>query len=96
MIGTLTTPTSARTAPARSARRVSSIAAFKERIPKYRKNKMSVAVRRASHTHRVSHSGLPQSAPVQSAIKANIAPVGAIAEAIMDHILALNARPSPA
>ena len=40
---------------------------------------MSSAVKRASHTHQVPHIGLPQIAPVTSAIKVNIAPIGAMA-----------------
>ena len=84
MIGTLTTPTSASTAAARSARRGSSMAACSAMKPRYRNSRISSEVRRASQTHQVPHIGLPQSAPVHSDRKAISAPVGASAEAIID------------
>src|SRR5487761_2336464 len=83
MMGTLMTPTSARMAPALSARRGSSMAACRAMNPRYRKNKINCEVRRASHTHQAPHMGLPQREPVNKDRKANMAPVGAKAEAIM-------------
>ena len=64
--------------------------------PKYKKNKMSSEVRRASHTHQVPHMGLPQSAPVQSDKNAQMAPVGAKALVIMPDRRVLKVRPSKA
>ena len=51
---------------------------------------------RASQTHQAPHIGLPHSAPVTSDKKANRAPVGASAEAIMPESRVLKARPKPA
>src|SRR3954464_13936967 len=96
MIGTLTTPINASTAPALSARRGSSIAACNEMNPRYRKRRINSEVSRASHTHHVPHVGLPQNDPVQRAIKVISAPVGAMAEAIIEDSLVLKARPNPA
>ena len=96
MMGTFTTPTSARMAPALSARRGSSMAACSAMKPRYRKNRISSDVRRASHTHHVPHIGLPQKAPVHSDRKAIRAPVGARAWAIMPDSRVLSARPMPA
>ncbi len=64
--------------------------------PKYRNSRISSEVRRASHTHQVPQVGLPHSAPLHSAMKVNIAPVGAIAEAIMPDRRVLRTRPSAA
>src|SRR6185369_11712602 len=96
MIGTLTTPTSAITAPALSARRGSSIAACSDIKPKYRNSRISSEVSRASHTHHVPHIGLPHSEPVHSAMKVIKAPVGASADANIEERRVLNARPTPA
>ena len=96
MIGTFTTPTSARMAPALSARRGSSIAACSAMKPRYRKNRISSEVIRASQTHQVPHMGLPQKAPVQSARKAISAPVGASACAIIPDSRVFSASPMPA
>src|SRR5882724_7528184 len=96
MMGMLMTPTSARTAPARSARRGSSMADCKEMKPMYKNIKISVEVIRASHTHQVPQVGLPQSDPVMSERKVNIAPVIEIEEAIMADKRALKAQPIPA
>jgi hypothetical protein len=96
MMGTLTAPTSARMAPALSARRGSSIAACSAMKPRYRKNSTSSDVSRASHTHQVPHIGLPQKAPVHSDRKAISAPVGASACAIMADSRVFSARPMPA
>ena len=96
MIGTFTTPTIASSAPARSARRRSSIAACSAMKPKYRNSRISSEVRRASQTHQVPQVGLPQNEPVHSAMKVNSAPVGASALAIMCESRVLNARPMAA
>src|ERR1035437_8598912 len=96
MMGTLTTPTSASTAQALSARRGSSMLDCSARKPRYKKSRINSDVRRASHTHQAPHIGLPQSEPVTSDKKANKAPVGAKAEAIMPDSRVLKARPKPA
>src|SRR6266705_1868074 len=96
MIGMLTTPTSASTAPALSARRGSSIAACSAMKPKYRNSKISSDVSRASQTHQVPQVGLPHSEPVHSARSVKSAPVGAIALAIIPESRVLNASPNPA
>jgi hypothetical protein len=54
---------------------------------------MSSEVRRASHTHQAPHIGLPQNAPVHSARKVNMAPVGARARVMMNDKRVLKARP---
>src|SRR6266446_4001213 len=77
MIGTFTTPTTANTALARSARCVSSSPARKPIYPRYRKSRMSSEVKRGSHSQYVPHIGWPHSAPVTSAAKVNEAPIGA-------------------
>ena len=51
--------------------------------PRYRNSRISSEVRRASHTQQVPQVGLPQNAPVHSATKVIIAPVGASACAII-------------
>src|SRR5688572_3383939 len=96
MMGTLMTPTTARTAPARSARRGSSIAACNEMNPIYRNSRMRVEVNRASQTHQVPQVGLPHRDPVASEINVKIAPVTAIADAIIEDNRALKAQPIPA
>src|SRR3989339_1729233 len=96
MIGTFTEPTIASNALARSARRGSSIEACNAMKPRYRNSKISSDVRRASHTHHAPHIGLPHNAPVHSEIKANNAPVGAIAVAIMADKRVLKINPSAA
>src|SRR6185436_17315250 len=96
MIGTLTTPTNAKTALARSARRRSSIAARSRMIPMYWNNRINSDVSRASHTHQAPQVGLPHIAPVSSARNVNIAPVGAMAWAIMNEGRAFNPNPTPA
>src|SRR3981081_2163317 len=63
MIGTFTTPTTASTALARSARCVSSSPARKPIYPRYRKSRMSSEVRRGSHSQYVPHIGSPHHAP---------------------------------
>jgi len=90
MIGTLMTPTSARTAPARSARRVSSIDDCNEMNPMYRNIRIKVEVMRASQTQKTPQAGLPQSDPVTSEMKVKMAPVGAIADATAGYL-----RPTP-
>src|SRR6266540_2806274 len=62
MIGMFTTPTRASTAPALSARRGSSIAAWSAMKPKYRNSRISSEVSRASHTHQVPQVGFPERA----------------------------------
>src|SRR6266704_5038753 len=83
MIGTLTAPTSASTALARSARRGSSMELRRPMYPKYRKSRINSDVMRASHAQYVPHVGLPHSAPLQSAMNVNSVPVGARACAII-------------
>src|SRR5690606_25273233 len=51
-------------------------------------------VSRASHTQYVPQVGLPHSAPVHSATKQNIAPVGASARAIMNDSRVLSTSPT--
>ena len=77
MMGTFTTPTTASTALARSARCGSSIPARSPMYPRYRNSSTSSDVRRGSHSQYVPHIGSPQSAPVTSAAKVNDAPIGA-------------------
>src|SRR5438445_11211533 len=96
MIGTLITPTNASTAPARSARRTSSIEDCRDMNPMYKNIKINVEVSRASQTHQTPHAGRPQSDPVTSEMKVKIAPVVEIAVAIIDANRALNAQPIPA
>src|SRR6184192_3346914 len=90
------TPTKANTAPARSARRTSSSGDCREMNPMYRNRRISVEVSRASQTHQTPHAGRPQSEPVASETKVNIAPVVEIAVAIIEASRALNAQPIPA
>ena len=68
----------------------------KARKPKYKNNNINSEVKRASHTHHVPHIGLPHNAPVTSDKKANRAPVGASADAIIDDRRVLKANPIPA
>src|SRR5450756_2639587 len=96
MMGTLTTPTSASTAQALSARRGSSMLDCRARKPRYKDSRINSEVNLASHTHQAPHIGLPHSDPVTSDKKANRAPVGASAEAIMPDKRVLKARPKPA
>src|SRR5210317_1457181 len=93
MIGTLTTPTIARTALARSALLGSSIAERSAIYPMYRKSRISSDVRRASQTHQVPYIGLPQIEPVASARKVNEAPIGAQLAATACASLILQIRP---
>jgi len=79
MIGKLITPTIAKIDAARPADFLSSKAWYNEITPKYKNNKISSDVSRASHTHQAPHIGLPQAAPVISAIAVIHAPTGAIA-----------------
>src|SRR3546814_18679351 len=78
-----TTPTSASTAPALSARRGSSTADCSAIKAIYKKKRISSDVRRASQTHQVPHIGLPHKAPVHKERTVNMAQVGAKADAIM-------------
>src|SRR3569623_1895706 len=96
MMGTLTTPTSASNALARSARRVSSLAACKARKPRYRNSRISADGSRASHTHQAPQVGLPQNAPVHRATNENRAPEGANALAIIDDRRVLKITPAAA
>src|SRR5690349_20342854 len=93
MMGTLTTPTTANTAHARSARLGSSIAECNAMNPAYRKSRISVEVVRASQIHQVPQAGLPHNEPVIRATKVNMAPVVASDEAIIDEMRVLNAHP---
>src|SRR5689334_12919671 len=93
MIGTLTAPTIASTAPALSPRTTSSIADGSAMNPRYKNSRISSEVSRASHTHQVPQVGLPQNEPVHSARKVNIAPVGASARASIEAMRALNIQP---
>src|SRR3546814_12120782 len=85
MIGILTTPSNASTAPALSARRGSSTADCSAIKPMYKKRSISSEVRRASQTNQVPHMGLPHKAPVQSERKVKMAPVGAKDVAILEN-----------
>ena len=96
MTGTLTTPTMASTAAARSARRGSACAACRAMKPTYRNSSSSSDVSRASQTHQAPQVGRPHSAPVHSARKVMMAPVGASALAIIDDSRVFSARPSAA
>src|SRR5450830_1767396 len=96
MIGTFTAPTKAKTAQALSARRGSSIDACRAKNPRYKNSKINSEVRRASHTHQAPHMGLPQKAPVTKDKKANKAPVGSSAEAIIPDRRVLKASPKAA
>src|SRR5450830_213364 len=96
IMGTFTTPTSASTAQALSARRGSSMLDCSAIKPRYRNNRISSEVRPASHPHQAPHIGLPHKEPVTSDRKANRAPVGARAEATMLEIRVLKIRPTPA
>ena len=49
-----------------------------------------------SQTHHAPHTGLPHSEPVHSAMKANMAPVGAVACAIIDTSRFPERVPTPA
>src|SRR3546814_2801355 len=91
-----TTPTSASTAPALSARRGSSTADCSAIKAIYKKKRISSDVRRASQTHQVPHIGLPHKAPVHKERKVNMAPVGAKADAIMADRRLLYTSPIPA
>src|SRR5471030_760917 len=77
MIGTLTTPTTANKALARSARCTSSIAERRPIYPRYRNNRISSEVRRGSHSQYVPHIGRPHREPVTSAATVKDAPIGA-------------------
>ena len=57
---------------------------------------MSSEVRRASHSHHAPHIGLPHRAPLHNEMKANNAPVGAMAEAIIADRRGLKIKPSAA
>ena len=56
----------------------------------------NVEVSRASQTHQAPHVGLPQMAPLASAIAQYSAPVGASARAIIDDKRVRSTRPRPA
>src|ERR1700722_7575452 len=81
MTGTLTTPTTASTALARSARCVSSIPARSPIYPRYRKSSTSSEVSRGSHCQYVPHIGWPHNDPLTSATTVKEAPIGAHAAA---------------
>src|SRR6185369_4004475 len=96
MMGMLTTPTMARMAQALSARRASSMAPSSAMKPKYRNSRMSSDVSRASQTHHVPQVGFPHRAPVHKAMKVNMAPVGAIADAIIADMRVFRINPKAA
>src|SRR5665213_223750 len=77
MIGTLTTPTIASTALARSARDRSSMALRTPIYPRYKNSSNRSEVSLGSHSQYVPHIGRPQSIPVASASAVNEAPMGA-------------------
>src|SRR5690606_6350183 len=77
MIGILTTPTMASTAQALAALSRLVIALPRAMTPKYRNSRISIEVRRASHTHQAPQVGLPHTAPVTRAITVIQAPSGA-------------------
>ena len=92
-MGTLIEPTMASSAPALSPRVQSSIDVTSAIKPRYKKSRISSDVSRASHTHHVPQVGLPQKAPVHSAMTVNIAPVGAMARANVEAMRALSIQP---
>ena len=94
MMGTLTAPTRASTAPALSLLRGSSMAACKAMKPMYRNSRITTEVSRASHTHQVPQVGRPHSDPVHKVSTANRAPVGASARAIMNDSRVPSTRPT--
>src|SRR5471032_3191302 len=77
MIGILITPTMASTAQALAALSRLVMALPRAIRPKYRNSRISIEVRRASHTHQAPQVGLPQIAPVTSATTVIQAPTGA-------------------
>ncbi len=77
MIGMFTTPTTASTAQALAELSRLVIAWPSAMMPKYRNNRISIEVRRASQTHQAPQVGLPHTAPVSSAMKVIQAPMGA-------------------
>src|SRR3954462_1141437 len=79
MIGRLTTPTSARMAPAFAPRSGLSKARTRAMWPRYRKNSTSTEVSRASHTHQAPQVGRPHNEPVARQISVKAAPIGAAA-----------------
>src|ERR1700743_669622 len=80
-MGTLTIPTTASTALARSARWVSSNEARSPMYPRYKNRSSSSEVRRGVQTHQVPHMGFPNNDPVASAAAVKEAPIGAQAAA---------------
>src|SRR3990167_4631819 len=77
MIGIFTTPTMASTAQALAALSRLVMALPRAITPKYRNSRISIEVRRASHTQYVPQVGLPHTAPVTRAIAVIQAPMGA-------------------
>src|SRR5690606_18081232 len=77
MIGMFTTPTTASSAVALAALSRLLIAWLRAITPEHRNSRTSIEVRRASQTHHEPQVGLPQMAPVTSAITVIQAPIGA-------------------
>src|ERR1044071_8928908 len=78
MIGTLTHPTRAITAPADSPFSSSSNEMTRAQYPRYKKSKRSMDVRRASQTHQAPQVGFPQIAPVPKLMRVKARPIGAM------------------
>src|SRR5690554_4672580 len=72
MMGILTTPTIAKIAQALAALSRLLMACPKAIMPKYKNNRMSIAVKRASQTHQAPHVGFPQIAPVANADRKSV------------------------
>ena len=81
MMGTLTTPTIASSAAARSPLAGSSNADRSDMTPTYKNNRISSEVNRGSQAQYVPHIGRPQRDPVTRARIVNEAPMGADAAA---------------
>src|SRR5690554_1952064 len=94
MMGILTTPTIAKIAQALAALSRLVMACPKAIIPKYKNNRISIAVRRASHTHHAPQVGLPQTAPVSSAITVIQAPIGAACWTATSAIFIFQTKPT--
>ena len=96
MTGTLTTPTTASSALARSARWVSSMPARNPMYPRYKNSSTSSEVSLGSHCQYVPHIGCPQSDPVTSAATVKDAPMGAQLAATACATLMRQIRPTAA
>jgi len=96
MMGTLITPTSASTAPARSARPLIFDRCLQRNEPDVEKHQDQSRSQPRIPNPPDSPGRAAQSDPVTSEMKVKMAPVGAIAVAIIDASRALKAQPTPA